>query len=169
MGVLFESILLFSLAVLIILVGLLVYYFKKRIVEVEQNNASCLEVVQDVYLQHVKLRNEFYSLVVTHQQQSHPHFEQKHEVQTENRIKIELSEDESSDDEEEEDNDSDIDDSDDSDDDDSDEADDDSDIEETSNSLNNSSDDEVVEVAPAATAGRRKGRRAVSTGVISTN
>jgi hypothetical protein len=113
MGVLFESILLFSLAVLIILVGLLVYYFKKRIVEVEQNNASCLEVVQDVYLQHVKLRNEFYSLVVTqqHQQQSHPHFEQKHEVQTENRIKIELSEDESSDDEEE-DNDSDVDDSD---------------------------------------------------------
>jgi ribonuclease E len=59
--------------------------------------------------------------------------------------------------------------SDDSDDDDSDEADDDSDIEETSNSLDNSSDDEVVEVAPAATAGRRKGRRAVSTGVISTN
>jgi ribonuclease E len=59
--------------------------------------------------------------------------------------------------------------SDDSDDEDSDEADDDSDIEETSNSLDKSSDDEVVEEAPAATTGRRKGRRAVSTGVISTN
>ena len=46
---------------------------------------------------------------------------------------------------------------------------DDADIEETSNSLDKSSDDEVVEEAPAATTGRRKGRRAVSTGVISTN
>ena len=47
-------------------------------------------------------------------------------------------------------------------------SDDDSDIEETSNSLDKSSD-EVVEEAPVATTGRRKGRRAVSTGVISTN
>jgi len=47
-------------------------------------------------------------------------------------------------------------------------SDDDSDIEETSNSLDKSSD-EVAEEAPAATTGRRKGRRAVSTGVISTN
>jgi ribonuclease E len=59
--------------------------------------------------------------------------------------------------------------SDEADDEDSDEKDDDSDIEETSNSLDKSSDDEVVEEAPAATTGRRKGRRAVSTGVISTN
>jgi len=47
-------------------------------------------------------------------------------------------------------------------------SDDDSDIEETSNSLDKSSN-EVVEEAPVATTGRRKGRRAVSTGVISTN
>jgi Rne/Rng family ribonuclease len=47
-------------------------------------------------------------------------------------------------------------------------SDDDSDIEETSNSLDKSSD-QVVEEAPVATTGRRKGRRAVSTGVISTN
>jgi ribonuclease E len=47
-------------------------------------------------------------------------------------------------------------------------SDDDSDIEDTSNSLDKSSD-EVVEEAPVATTGRRKGRRAVSTGVISTN
>jgi len=59
--------------------------------------------------------------------------------------------------------------SDDTDDENSDDTDDDSDIEETSNSLDKSSDDEVVEEAPAATTGRRKGRRAVSTGVISTN
>jgi ribonuclease E len=39
----------------------------------------------------------------------------------------------------------------------------DSDIETTDNK------EEVVEVAPVVTAGRRKGRRAVSTGVISTN
>ena len=54
MGVLFESILLFSLAVLIILVGLLVYYFKKRIVEIEQKNTKCLEIVQDVYMQQMQ-------------------------------------------------------------------------------------------------------------------
>jgi len=47
-------------------------------------------------------------------------------------------------------------------------SDDDSDIEDTSNSLDKSSDEEVEE-APVATTGRRKGRRAVSTGVISTN
>jgi Rne/Rng family ribonuclease len=47
-------------------------------------------------------------------------------------------------------------------------SDDDSDIEESSNSLDKSSD-EVAEEAPVASTGRRKGRRAVSTGVISTN
>jgi hypothetical protein len=58
MGVLFESILLFSLAVLIILVGLLVYYFKKRIVEIEQKNTKCLEIVQDVYMQQLQMKKE---------------------------------------------------------------------------------------------------------------
>ncbi|NBQ35661.1 MAG: ribonuclease E/G, partial [Actinobacteria bacterium] len=53
-------------------------------------------------------------------------------------------------------------------DDESDDADEDSDIEETSNSDNNQSDQKVEEI-PSATTGRRKGRRAVSTGVISTN
>ena len=59
------------------------------------------------------------------------------------------------------DNDSDDSDSDDSDDEDSDDED--SDIETTDNK------EETVEVAPVVAAGRRKGRRAVSTGVISTN
>lgn len=80
MGVLFESILLFSLAVLIILVGLLVYYFKKRIVEVEQKNTRCFEIVHDICLQQIKMKNEVYSILFP---------VPKHD----DRIKIELSED----------------------------------------------------------------------------
>jgi hypothetical protein len=105
MGVLFESILLFSLAVLIILVGLLVYYFKKRIVDVEQKNATCLEIVQDVYTQHMKLRNEIYMMIQNEQQHHHtqeqpmPMYQHVHNVTDENRIKIELSDDDDDDDE----------------------------------------------------------------------
>ncbi len=116
MGVLFESILLFSLAVLIILMGLLVYYFKKRIVEVEQKNASCLEIVQDVYTQHMRLRNEVYSMMMIgdqqqqhQQQQQHSHYD--FQEQRDDRIKIVLSEEE----EESDDDDSDDDESDDDD------------------------------------------------------
>ncbi len=103
MGVLFESILLFSLAVLIILVGLLVYYFKKRIVDVEQKNATCLEIVQDVYTQHMKLRNEIYSMIQNEQQQQQPvqtHMQSLHQhihSPADNRIKIELSDDDDDD------------------------------------------------------------------------
>ena len=104
MGVLFESILLFSLAVLIILVGLLVYYFKKRIVEIEQKNTKCLEIVQDVYMQQLQMKNEIYS-VLFKEQPSHQHQDE--------RIHVVLSEDDS---EEEDEDDSDSDDSDDSDD-----------------------------------------------------
>ncbi len=57
MGAFFESALLFSLAVLIILIGLLVYYFKGRIVELEQNHAKCLEIISDVYNSHALLKN----------------------------------------------------------------------------------------------------------------
>ena len=63
MSVLFESILLFSLAVLIILVGMLVYYFKKRIVEIEHKTAKCLEIAQDVYMQHMQMKNEVFSIL----------------------------------------------------------------------------------------------------------
>lgn len=107
MGVLFESILLFSLAVLIILVGLLVYYFKKRIVEIEQKNTKCLEIVQDVYMQQLQMKKEIYS-VLFKEQPSHQHQDE--------RIHVVLSEDDSEEEEEDED-DSDSDDSDDSDDD----------------------------------------------------
>lgn len=56
MGAFFETALLFSLAVLIILIGLLVYYFKGRVVELEQNNAKCLEIISDVYNSHSMLK-----------------------------------------------------------------------------------------------------------------
>ena len=103
MGVLFESILLFSLAVLIILVGLLVYYFKKRIVEIEQKNTKCLEIVQDVYMQQLQMKKEIYS-VLFKEQPSHQHQDE--------RIHVVLSEDDS---EEEDEDDSDDEDSDDED------------------------------------------------------
>ena len=105
MSILFESILLFSLAVLIIIMGGLVYYFKKRIVEVEQNNATCLEVVQDVYLKHTKLQNEVNGLRSTMQYQYQYHDPSQHDpshhdpsqhVKTNDElIKIVLSEDDS--------------------------------------------------------------------------
>ena len=92
MGVLFESILLFSLAVLIILVGLLVYYFKKRIVEIEQKNAKCLEIAQDVYKQQMQMKKEIYSIL----------FQQP----VEDKIRVVLSEESESDDSESESDDS---------------------------------------------------------------
>ena len=89
MGVLFESILLFSLAVLIILVGLLVYYFKKRIVEIEQKTAKCFEIAQDVYMQQIQLKKEVFSILFQQPQPQYP---------VDEKIHVELSE-ESDDDE----------------------------------------------------------------------
>ena len=103
MGVLFESILLFSLAVLIILVGLLVYYFKKRIVEIEQKTAKCLEIAQDVYMQQIQMKKEVYSILFQQQQPSN------HQL-VDNKIHVELSEE--SDDDESDDDESDDDESD---------------------------------------------------------
>ncbi len=65
----FESILLFSLAVLIIAVGLLVYYFKKRIVEVEQKCSKSLEIVQDLYMQQVKMKSDFNAIIKSLQEE----------------------------------------------------------------------------------------------------
>ena len=59
MEIVFESILLFSLATLVIAIGLLVYYFKKRITDIEQKNTKCLEIVHDVFVQHMQLKAEF--------------------------------------------------------------------------------------------------------------
>ena len=90
MGVLFESILLFSLAVLIILVGMLVYYFKKRIVEIEHKTAKCLEITQDVYMQHMQMKNEVFSILFPQPRAA--------AVPSSDKIHVELSE-ESSDEE----------------------------------------------------------------------
>ena len=100
MGVLFESILLFSLAVLIILVGLLVYYFKKRIVDIEQKNAKCLEIVQDVYMQQMQMKKEIYSILFQQQPQQQQQHQHQHQFvkSTDDKIRVELSE-ESEDDE----------------------------------------------------------------------
>jgi hypothetical protein len=63
MKIVFESVLLFSLAVLVIAVGLLVYYFKNRISDLETKNTKCLEIVNDVYSQHNQLKAEVAHLV----------------------------------------------------------------------------------------------------------
>lgn len=115
MGLLFESILLFSLAVLIILVGMLVYYFKKRIVDIEQKNAKCFEIVQDVYMQQMQLKKEVFA-VLFRQPEQHTQGGYKEDSRSddlredrsredrirEDRIHVELSEsdDEESDEEE---------------------------------------------------------------------
>ena len=63
MGAFFESALLFSLAVLIVLVGLLIYYFKGRIGELEQKNMKCLELVGEVYKSHLAFKQEVHGLM----------------------------------------------------------------------------------------------------------
>lgn len=69
MGAFFESALLFSLAVLIILVGLLIYYFKGRIVDIEQKNLKCLDIINDVYKSHLEFKQvvkmEFQNLTIS--------------------------------------------------------------------------------------------------------
>jgi hypothetical protein len=62
MGAFFESALLFSLAVLIILIGLLIYYFKGRVNDLEQKSLKCLELVGDVYKSHLELKQHVASV-----------------------------------------------------------------------------------------------------------
>ena len=69
MELMFESILLFSLAVLVIAIGLMVYYFKNRIVEIEQKNTKCLEIVHDVFLQHIQLKAEVSKMIECNKQE----------------------------------------------------------------------------------------------------
>ena len=87
MEIVFESILLFSLAILVIAIGLLVYYFKKRIADIEQKNTKCLEIVHDVFVQHMLLKAEVTEIT---QNRMMPNFYQ-HENQ-DDRIKIHLEE-----------------------------------------------------------------------------
>jgi hypothetical protein len=101
MGLLFESILLFSLAVLIILVGMLVYYFKKRIVDIEHKNAKCFEIVQDVYMQQIQLKKDVFAVLFREQEEVFTQTQEDREQVVKERIRVELSEseDESDDDE----------------------------------------------------------------------
>ena len=111
MGAFFESALLFSLAVLIVLIGLLIYYFKGRITDLEQKNMKCLELIGDVYKSHLELKRGMPTMIGG--QTSMP---------SDPRIKIELQEhpqydycntnfydDEDDDDDEDEDDDDDVD------------------------------------------------------------
>ena len=94
MSAFFESALLFSLAVLIVLIGLLIYYFKDRVSNLEQKNLKCLEIINDVYKSHLELKH-----VISMQ-----HMIGGRPVE-EPRIKIELEEQYSSDEESDEDSD----------------------------------------------------------------
>ncbi len=91
MAVLFESILLFSLAVLIIIVGLLVYYFKKRIVEVEQKSSKSLEIVHDLYMQQMKMKGDFNAIIQSLQEEDAEdmtHAVLDHELNESDKIKL---------------------------------------------------------------------------------
>ena len=87
MEIVFESILLFSLAILVIAIGLLVYYFKKRIADIEQKNTKCLEIVHDVFVQHMQLKAEVAEIT---QSRIMPDFYQQQNQ--DDRIKIHLEE-----------------------------------------------------------------------------
>lgn len=97
MGAFFESALLFSLAVLIILVGLLIYYFKGRIVDIEQKNIKCLDIINDVYKSHLEfkqmVKNEFENLTVPQMRVIGGNIHQAQApAQIDNRIKVEITE-----------------------------------------------------------------------------
>jgi hypothetical protein len=72
-------------------------------VDVEQKNATCLELVQDVYSEHMKLRHQM-MMVMSSPSSSHTHsqthaYSHSHsQTQDDGRIKIELSEDDSDED-----------------------------------------------------------------------
>lgn len=103
MGIVFESALLFSLAVLVIAVGLLVYYFKNRIAEIESKNTKCLEIVHDVFLQHTQLKQDVVRMSYVQEPTTMRYYQQNG---GEDHIQIHLEED---DDEEEEEGDYDVD------------------------------------------------------------
>ena len=91
MGIVFESALLFSLAVLVIAVGLLVYYFKNRIAEIESKNTKCLEIVHDVFLQHTQLKQDVVRMSYVHEPTTMRYYQQNG---GEDQIQIHLEEDE---------------------------------------------------------------------------
>jgi hypothetical protein len=93
MGIVFESALLFSLAVLVIAVGLLVYYFKNRITEIESKNTKCLEIVHDVFLQHTELKNNVNRMCISSYVQEPTTMRYYQQNGGEDQIQIHLEED----------------------------------------------------------------------------
>lgn len=91
MGIVFESALLFSLAVLVIAVGLLVYYFKNRITEIESKNTKCLEIVHDVFLQHTQLKQDVVRMSYVQEPETIRYYQQN---SGEDQIQIHLEEEE---------------------------------------------------------------------------
>ena len=108
MGAFFESALLFSLAVLIVLVGLLIYYFKGRIGELEQKNMKCLELVGEVYKSHLAFKQEVHGLMCAPMTMPLS-TTLPLDIKQDHRIKVEIQEfsDEESDDDSDDDSDSD--------------------------------------------------------------
>jgi len=92
-----------SLAVLVGIVGLLAYYFKSRLAEVESKNLKSLEIIEGMYSQQQQLKQYILSGGAAQAPKQAPY---KHSDQYDERIKIVLEEDEESEDEESEDDDS---------------------------------------------------------------
>ena len=95
-----------SLAVLVGIVGLLAYYFKSRLAEVESKNLKSLEIIEGMYSQQQQLKQYILSGGAAQAPKQAPAPVQasyKHSDQYDERIKIVLEEDEESEDEESED------------------------------------------------------------------
>lgn len=108
MGAFFESALLFSLAVLIVLVGLLIYYFKGRIGDLEQKNMKCLELVGEVYKSHLAFKQEVHGLLSAPAPVSEPvSSPMPLDMRQDPRIRVEIQEQSDQSDEEESDDESD--------------------------------------------------------------
>lgn len=92
MGTIFESALLFSLAILIVLVALLIYYFKGRITDLEQKNIKNLEIIDNIWSSHLELKKQVIYLLeqpqpLVYSQTGGGHINNNQE----NKIKIEFA------------------------------------------------------------------------------
>jgi hypothetical protein len=88
-----------SLAVLVGIVGLLAYYFKSRIAEVESKNLKSLEIIEGMYSQQQQMKQYILGGGLKQQQQQQ---QKQDSSQYDERIKIVLEEEEEESDEEEE-------------------------------------------------------------------
>ena len=99
MSAFFESALLFSLAILIVLVGLLVYYFKDRLLQLEQKNNQCLDIIKDVYTAHSELKTTVENMLIPPVRVGGNNVWPEHQYEDDNNDNESESESESDDDE----------------------------------------------------------------------